>query len=304
VDNLTETRPSRGKRRSGAWAIALFSLGALNISLLIACAGSAASPTAYVGSVVDQLARGAPLYVQNCATATCHGTRGEGIREGNTFHAFPLVGKELEERDPNAQVIFDVVRSGDEQNLRVMTDQQIYDAVAYELSQNGEQLTAPLTAENAAVTTTGRAPPTPAAIYPPLGGITFLTPQVAPRASWSAANDYMALRVDQIGQASAVGQSVAPNEGTFVLVVFALQALAHPLEVDPQNLDLYDAAGHAHTPEAVDFSSAIERFHHLTIQPGHGTAAIAVFALLRNVLYDRLVYDDGTGHPLAIKLSQ
>jgi hypothetical protein len=85
-------------------------------------------------AVADQLARGARLYALGCATAECHGKHGEGVRSGGTFRVWPLVGAEFQARNPNAQVIFDVVRSGSERRLRAMTDQQIYDAIAHELS--------------------------------------------------------------------------------------------------------------------------------------------------------------------------
>jgi mono/diheme cytochrome c family protein len=294
------TRGGGGRRGYGI--IALILLGGMCSSLLIACGGSGAAPTSSVGTVEDQLARGAPLYVQNCATSACHGTHGQGVREGSSFHAFPLVGKELQQRDPNAQVIFDVVRSGGEQNLRAMTDQQIYDAIAYELSQNGEQLTKPITGENAAATTTGQAATGPAAIYPPLSGIAFLTPVTKPGGSWSAAGDNVALRVDQIGETGAVGQARAPDGGTYVIIVFALQALAHPIAFAPQYLNLYDKAGRGHAPEPVALSWPIEQVHRLTVQPGHGTAAIAIYALAGGAHYDRLAYDDGAGHPVSIKL--
>src|SRR5690242_2295770 len=82
-------------------------------------------------SVQSQLASGEPIYKQTCATSVCHGTQGEGIKSGNSFSAWPLVGKEFQSRHPNAQVVFDVIRSGGERNLLALTDQQVYDAIAY-----------------------------------------------------------------------------------------------------------------------------------------------------------------------------
>ncbi len=78
-----------------------------------------------LAAVGDQLTRGARLYALGCATAKCHGTHGEGVRSGQAFRVWPLVGPDFQVRNPNAQVIFDVVRSGSEQSLRAMTDQQI-----------------------------------------------------------------------------------------------------------------------------------------------------------------------------------
>src|SRR5690349_9024426 len=103
-------------------------------------------------SVEDQLASGEPIYTQTCATSACHGTQGEGIKAGNGFSAWPLVGKDFQSRHPNAQIVFDVIRSGGERNLLALTDQQVYDAIAYELKQNEITLASPLTAENAFTT--------------------------------------------------------------------------------------------------------------------------------------------------------
>lgn len=103
-------------------------------------------------SVESQLTNGAPIYAQTCATSICHGTQGEGIRSGTGFSAWPLVGADFQSRHPNAQIVFDVIRSGGERNLLALTDQQIYDAIAYELSQNQITLESPLTADNAFTT--------------------------------------------------------------------------------------------------------------------------------------------------------
>jgi hypothetical protein len=274
-------------------------------TLLVACAVPTTPPTSTpnVGTVADQLTRGAPLYAQSCATANCHGTRGEGIRAGDSFSAWPLVGKEFQARNPNAQVVFDVVRSGDEQNLRAMTDQQIYDAIAFELNLNEVPLSAPLTAQIAATTPSGGVGFNPATIYPPLDNLKYLTPPTPPRASYFSSNDYVALRIDQLTQVSSIGDVTLPDSGKFVLMVFALKDLTnHPLDIDPQYLQFYDSADRASTPAAIAVNSPIEQFHRITIQPDHGTAAIAVFPLAPNVSPDKLVYDDATSHALTLSL--
>lgn len=76
-----------------------------------ACAQQPAA-LAPAGSVADQLARGEAIYARDCATAQCHGVQGEGIRSGSGFSAWPLVGPEFTQRNPTAQVIFDVARFG------------------------------------------------------------------------------------------------------------------------------------------------------------------------------------------------
>ena len=308
-------RQGEDSRRSG-WRIRgrrgriVFFLCALCAcgSILIACGEptAAPAPTPDAGTVAEQIARGAPLYAQNCATANCHGIKGEGIRAGNSFSAWPLVGPEFAARNPNAQVVFDVVRSGDEQNLRAMTDQQIYDAIAFELSQNGTPSGAPLTAQNATTqyaTQSGSASFNPAALYPPTDGVKYLVPSTPPRASYAASNDYAALRVDQIAEASSIGEAAPPANGKFVLMVLALQDLTdHPIDVDPGFLRLYDSTGRADAPQVFPVNFPIEQLHHLTIQPGYGTAAITAFALAAGASLDRLVYDNATGHALTLSL--
>ncbi len=276
-------------------------------SFLFACAAptSSPTPTPSIGTVTDQLARGATLYAQNCATANCHGTKGEGLRSGDSFTAFPLVGKDFQARNPNAQVVFDVVRSGGEQNLRALTDQQIYDAIVFELQENGAKLAAPLSAQRASMTPNSNLAFDPAAIYPPLDGVAYIVPPVPPRAFWIADNGYVELRVDQIAFASAINQQSPPRGGAYVIVVLALRDLTnHALDIDPKFLRLYDSIGSALEPQAIALHSPIEQFHHLTIQPDHGAAAIVVFALSSGATYDRIVYDDQTGHAVTLKFSQ
>lgn len=304
---MADVTESNRKEREGRKEHIVFSLCALCVlcgSILMACAAptAAPTPTPNVGTVADQLARGAPLYAQNCATAACHGAKGEGIRAGDSFSAWPLVGAAFQARNPNAQVVFDVVRSGDEQNLRAMTDQQMYDAVAFEQSQNGAALSAPLTAQNAATTPGGNASFNPAAIYPPLDHVRYLAPPTPPRAFYDASNDYVALRVDQIAQASSIGNATPPG-GVFVLMIFAMQDLTNqPLAIDPKFLRLFDSAGNASAPQPIDFNFPIEQFHPIAVQPAHGTAAIVVFPLATNAAPDKLVYDDATGHSLTLSL--
>src|SRR5436309_14087590 len=97
-------------------------------ALLFACttppASSTLTRTTGTIEVVDgQIARGELIYQQTCVT--CHGLQGEGQRRGSTFAVWPLVGADFQARNPNAQVVFDVVRSQSEPNLRALTDEQI-----------------------------------------------------------------------------------------------------------------------------------------------------------------------------------
>ena len=265
---------------------------------LSACAGT---PTP-VDTVTDQLARGAPLYAQNCATANCHGTKGEGIRAGDSFSAWPLVGKEFAARNPTAQVVFDVVRSGGEQNLRALTDQQIYDAIAFELREHSTRLMAPLTASNATVRT-GSDSFNPTVIYPPLNNVSYITPTMPSRAFWSAENDYIELRVDQLALASAIGDVTPPPGSAFAIIVFATRNLTnHALDIEPRYLQLFDSQNNRAEPQVINLFSAYEQFHPITIDPDHGTASIAVFILSPGATWVQLVYDDQTGHVLTVEL--
>ncbi len=298
--------PKREERGGNVIVVHLCALCALCGSILIACAApnAAPTPTPNADALVEQLTRGAPLYAQNCATANCHGTHGEGIRAGSAFSAWPLVGSDFEARNPNAQIIFDVVRSGDEANLRAMSDQQMYDAIAFELSQNGRKLTAPLTAQNAAATVSGAASANTATLYPPIPSAQ-LVPIVLPRGLLQTENGYLALRVDQFAAASSIGNLQPPRGGMFVLVVFALQdQTGQPLDIDPKFMRLEDVNGNTYEPQSINLPSAIERFHSITIHPAHGTAAIAVFAAPSSATFKQLLYDDQSGHPLTLSLSE
>lgn len=112
-----------------------------------AAADRSAPPTAF--STQAQGAR--QLYVKECLV--CHGDRGQGVPGSSE----PLQGKLFEERNPTALEIFDVVRSGREPRLRALTDQQIYDTIAAELSAEGTTTAdgSILSGSNAGTTSTG-----------------------------------------------------------------------------------------------------------------------------------------------------
>src|SRR5262245_3193777 len=97
-------------------------LGCIFITLSCTYAGKMISDTGAIPATVEiQLASGGPIYAQTCATSACHGTQGEGIHSEDGFKAWPLVGEEFQSRHPNAQVVFDVIRSGSESNLLALT---------------------------------------------------------------------------------------------------------------------------------------------------------------------------------------
>src|SRR5436190_5158385 len=164
----------------GIRTLLLVFTGTTGVALLFACTTPPVVPTATrtTGTIVEtvdgQVARGEPIYQQICAT--CHGLQGEGQRLGTSFAIWPLVGADFQARNPNAQVVFDVVRSKSELHLRALTDAQIYDAIAYVWSLNDPERTSPITAQNAASISPGETVEALAAagIYPPLGNALHL----------------------------------------------------------------------------------------------------------------------------------
>ena len=272
---------------------------------LSACraAPDTASPAA---QVVDQLARGEPLYKQGCEIDTCHGAHGEGIPAGDSFSAWPLVGTEFQQRHPNAQVIFDVVRSGSEPNLRRLTDQQVYDSIAYELSLNGVELSGPLTADNAA-SVYGAAMPgtTDGGFYPPPEAVTLLPVDSPSELPLIAISPDLRLQVDQIASASAIGSASPPENSHYLLVVFALtNQTGHTVEVDPAFLRLKENGGDILSPEDLPIQSAIARFYAQSVPAGQSIAGLAIFTLPIARHPASLVYDDGSRAAVEVRLTR
>ena len=255
-------------------------------------------------SVDSQLASGALIYAQTCATSTCHGTQGEGIRSGNGFKVWPLVGEEFQLRHPNAQVIFDVIRSGGEPNLLALTDQQIYDAIAYQLGQNQITLKSPLTAENA-FTTYGGAMSGEAqgGLYPPSDNIVIREMPTTRDLPLAAENDKLRLQIDQIAEASTIGKTNLPVDDVFLIMVIVLTDLDQtPIMVNPDFLRLSTPSNDLLKPRSINLHSAIEKFHEQTIKPQHGTVGLVVFTLSTPEDFDQLIYDDGGGDRIALAL--
>ena len=286
---------------------ALLLAGIIPMALLFACTTFPVAPTAtqaagMIDTVDDQIARGELIYRQTCAT--CHGTQGEGKRLGDSFAISPLVGNDFQARNPNAQVVFDVVRSRSEPPLRALTDAQIYDAIAYVWNLNDPEGITTITAQNAASIPPGETVEalTLTGVYPPLENVLQLAAPPTAIAHQTVSNGYLGMRVDQVIEVSAIGNITAAPGSKFVIIVFALQNLkGQPFDLDPKFLRLEDAHRHTLSPQAIDLASPIERFHAQTIQPKHSTAAIAVFVLPGGV-YSQLVYDDQTEHPLSVSL--
>ena len=256
--------------------------------------------------VIAQLARGQSIYQQSCAITTCHGNEGEGIRNNDGFSVWPLIGEEFQLRNPNAEVVYDIVRSGGEASLRALTDQQIYDAIAYELSLNNVDLSEPLVAQNAPFIATG------SAAEKNVSGILFPTPGNAvldsawkvPDLPASADNGDFRIRVTQLAMASFIGEMV-PSEGeSFLLVVFTLDILTNqPVEAGPQYLSLVTKNGESLEAINIALDYPITLFHSQTIQFEHGTSALAVFRLPKNANVSQIHYLLTDGTPLILDIS-
>jgi len=289
--------------RASKFTVALLGCTFLLLGCLLACNPKAV--TSYPpNSIESQLGSGEPIYKQTCATSSCHGTDGEGIRSGSGFSVWPLVGDDFQTRHPNAEIVFDVIRSGDEPNLRALTDQQIYDSIAYELSQNHILLQAPLTAVNAYNTFGGQMSGSNVdGFSPPLGNY---EPTVTPPHAdlpLSTEDGSLRLQVDQIAAANTIGGTKPPAGGTFLMLVFVLDNTGQaPITVGPENLSLTTPSGDSLLPQAIDPRTAIEKFHTQTIQPQHGTAALAMFSLPAPDQFDRLIYSDKYGNRLELSL--
>lgn len=251
-------------------------------------------------SVEGQLASGAPIYARNCATSTCHGTEGEGIKSENGFQVWPLVGEEFQSRHPNAQIVFDVIRSGSERNLLALTDQQIYNAIAYELSQNQIHLESPLTADNAFRTFGGSmSGEAQGGLFPPSENAILIDLPPIRNLPIAAQNDKLHIQVDQIAQASPFGD----DKGAYLIVVLAFRDLDdHPSTVRPLDLNLLTPSGELLMPQSVNIESAIEHFHSSSIRRNYGTVGLVVFNLPAPDQFEQLIYNDGEGGRITLAL--
>jgi hypothetical protein len=257
-------------------------------------------------SVERQLSHGKAIYHRGCATTACHGVHGEGIRSANGFRDWPLVGDEFQSRNPTAQVLFDVVRSGGEASLRALTDQQVYDAIAYELSLNGVELSEILNSENAALVSSGplAGRQYPGSLFPPPGNTRLLSTRPVPTLPLVAESTDLRIRLTQLALTSSIGNTEAPGSGSYVVVVFTLEVLAdRSLVVDPKYLSLTTETGQILGPLELGLAYPVARFYPQNIQPAHGTAAYAIFALPADATIGELHYRVANGQPLIVELS-
>ncbi|MBE0682305.1 MAG: cytochrome c [Anaerolineales bacterium] len=285
----------------------VFVIAIVFVFILASCTGmdNAKKLASYMpASVESQLTNGERIYAQTCATSTCHGTQGEGIRSETGFSAWPLVGADFQSRHPNAQIVFDVIRSGGEPNLRALSDQQIYDSIAYELSQNQITLASPLTSANA-FTTYGAAMSgqSQGGLFPPSNNAALINMPFKLNLPIAAKNEGLQLQLDQIAQASAIGNAKPPAGGAFLILVIVFNDLStEPITVSPDHLRLSTAGGDLLEPQSINLHSAIEKFHTQTIKLYYGTSALVVFTLSAPEQFDQLIYDDQAGNRLTLAL--
>jgi mono/diheme cytochrome c family protein len=276
------------------------SLLAVFLHLGTSCAPAQESP------VGQQLKRGLPIYEQGCATETCHGVNGEGIRGASGFRVWPLVGADFQGRNPTAQVIFDVVRSGGEPSLRGLSDQQIYDAIAYEMSLNDVELTAPVVSHNAPRLATGQRATVPqdGQLFPPPGNAHLLATAVPLSLPLQVENSELRMRATQVARAASIGQNTPPAGAVYVLMVMTFEDLTdHSLEVGPSQLRLVGKHGASHPPLDIGLADAVDRFRTQTIEPDHGTAGFVAFVVQESEDLGHLAYTLPSGQELVLEMA-
>ena len=127
----------------------------------------------------------------------------------------------------------------------------------------------------------------------------------APTLPISAENSYLRLRLTQIALATSIGERVPPDIGNYVLAVFTLEDLAdHPLDVGPQHLNLVTEDGQTLEPLEIGLDYPVARFYSQTIQPEHGTAALAIFALSGNTKIGHMQYNLPPRQTLVLDITQ
>ena len=136
-------------------------------------------------------------------------------------------------------------------------------------------------------------------LFPPSENAVLIGTPFARSLPILAQNNKLQLQVDQIAQASAIGDAT----GTFLILVIVFNDLDdQPITVSPDDLKLSTPSGGLLQPRPVNIQSAIEKFHARTIKPHHGTVGLVVFTLSAPEDFDQLIYGDGVGEPLTLAL--
>ena len=136
-------------------------------------------------------------------------------------------------------------------------------------------------------------------LYPPSKNAVITSLPLTHDLLIAAQNDRLRLQLDQIAQASAIGNA----NGIFLILVIVFNDLDdEPITISPDHLRLATPGGELLEPQSVNIQSAIEKFHAQTIKPQHGTVGLVVFGLTASDQFDQLIYDDGAGARIILAL--
>ena len=140
-------------------------------------------------------------------------------------------------------------------------------------------------------------------LFPPSDNATLVKMPFMRDLPIAAKNEVLQLQLDQIAQASGIGNAKPPAGGVFLILVIVFNDLgADPIAVSPDHLRLSTLDGDLLEPQSINIHSAIEKFHTQTIKPYYGTSALVVFTLSAPEQFDQLIYDDQTGNRLTLDL--
>jgi hypothetical protein len=199
------------------------------------------------------------------------------------------------------------VRSGGEPSLRALSDQQIYDAIAYEINLNDAAASVPVVASNAAELPTGSMAGSlqRGQLFPPPGNAFLMASTSSLALPLDAEDTELRIRLTQVAQAAALGQSAAPTAAVYLLMVITLEDLTdRPLEVGPEHLRLVGTDGQRYAPLDIGLAYPVDRFRTQTIEPEHGTAGLAVFAVPDSQSFGYLVYTLFSGRELLLEMAK
>lgn len=140
-------------------------------------------------------------------------------------------------------------------------------------------------------------------LFPPSDNIVIRDTPPTHLLPFAAENDRLRIQVDQLTEASAIGNIKPPVGGAFLIFVFAITDLDQSsITVSPDHVRLTTPTGEMLQPQSIDLHSAIEKFHVQTIKFEHGTAGWAIFTLSAPEQFDQLIYDDQAGNQLKLNL--
>ena len=136
-------------------------------------------------------------------------------------------------------------------------------------------------------------------LFPPSDNATLIDSPLLPDLPVAVQNNRLRLQLDQIAQASAIGN----DKGVFLILVIAFSDWYYkPITLSPKYLKLSTPSRKVLEPQSINIHSAIEQFHTQTINPRYGSVGLVVFTLSMPEDFNQLMYDDGTGDRLNMAL--